>query len=190
MESKKSSVSNKKEKKVISRNKLFLIVIVIVIILCFVIGAIVLNTKDDSKLGDDGKVDNSQGDSGDGTIVDGSAGTIDLNNKENATVNNGVKENISEKLKEDQTFSGMKITNVVLKAEGGISSFTATVENISGNDFKAQGIVIKFVNKDGSTYTDLEGIIGDVKAGETTRIDASTTADIINAYDFSIEGLQ
>ena len=84
----------------------------------------------------------------------------------------------------------MKIKNVVLKAEGGISSFTATVENISGNDFKAQGIVIKFVNKDGSTYTDLEGIIGDVKAGETTRIDASTTADIINAYDFSIEGLQ
>ena len=60
------------------------------------------------------------------------------------------------------------------------------VENISGNDFKAQGIVIKFVNKDGSTYTDLEGIIGDVKAGETTRIDASTTADIINAFDFSI----
>ena len=93
MESKKSSVSNKKGKKVISRNKLFLIIIVIVIILCFVIGAIVLNTKDDSKSGADGKVDNSQGDSADGTIVDGSAGTIDLNNKENATVNNGVKEN-------------------------------------------------------------------------------------------------
>ena len=71
MESKKSNVSNKKGKKVISRNKLFLIIIVIVVILCFVIGAIVLNTKDDSKPGDDGKVDNSQGDSGDGTIVVG-----------------------------------------------------------------------------------------------------------------------
>lgn len=192
MENKKSNGANKKGgKKVMSRNQLFFIIIVIVVVLCFVVGAIVLNSKNDNtKPGEDGSIDNSQADNGDNTIVDGSAGTIDFNNRENATVNNGVKENISEKLKEDKTFSGMKITNMVLKAEGGISSFTATVENTSGSDFKSQGIVIKFVNKDGSTYTDLEGIIGDVKAGETTMIDASTTADIINAYDFSIEALQ
>ena len=48
-------------------------------------------------------------------------------------------------------------------------------------------VVIRFVNEDGSDYAQLEVLIPTVKAGETTSIDASTTADIANAYNFTIE---
>ena len=111
---------------------------------------------------------------------------IDLNNTENAKVENGVKENTSSKLSEPKTYKGMTIKDIKLIAEGGITRLTATIENNTGSRYEGEEITIVFTNQDGSEYARLEGIIPAIDNGETNEIDAATTSDIANAYDFTI----
>ena len=111
---------------------------------------------------------------------------IDLNNTENAKVENGIKENTSSKLSEPKTYKGMTIKDIKLKAEGGITRLTATIENNTGSRYEGEEITIIFTNQDGSEYARLEGIIPAIDSGKTNEIDAATTSDIANAYDFTI----
>ena len=112
---------------------------------------------------------------------------IDMNNTENAKVEDGTKENTSSKLAEPKTYKGLTIKDIKLKAEGGITRLTATIENNSGTDYEGEGITVVFTNQDGSEYARLEGILPSVDNGKTNELDAATTADIANAYDFTIE---
>ena len=77
---------------------------------------------------------------------------IDMNNTENAKVEEGIKENTSKKLLEEKEYKGLKIKNIELKAEGGISKLTATIENKSGEDYSGEKVNIVFENKDGTEY--------------------------------------
>ena len=61
-----------------------------------------------------------------------------MNNTENAKVEEGIKENTSKKLLEEKEYKGLKIKNIELKAEGGISKLTATIENKSGEDYSGK----------------------------------------------------
>ncbi len=186
MEQKSKKNSNDKS----SRNRLFLFIIISIIIICIIIGIVVLNNNAKNNSENNNSNNNQANSNGNNSYVDGSTGIIDMNNTKNATISNGIKKNTSNKLSQEKTFEGMKITNILLQAENGVSTLTANVENTSGKDFSSKSIVMKFTNEDGSSYAELEGIISDVKAGETTMIDAGTTADIINAYDFTIEILK
>ena len=112
---------------------------------------------------------------------------IDMNNTTNAKVENGEKVNTSSELYTEKTFQGMAIKDINLKTENYISTFTATVENNSGADYAGGKITIVFTNQDGSEYYKLNTILPQIKNGETNEISAQTTADIINAYNFSIE---
>ncbi len=112
---------------------------------------------------------------------------IDMNNTENVKIEGDVKENNSEALLEEKTQLGMKISNIRLVAENGLTTFTADVENTSEKDFKEREIVIVFKNQDGSEYARLNGFLPDIPKGESSRIDSSITDDLSNAYDFVIE---
>lgn len=114
-------------------------------------------------------------------------GLIDMNNTENAKIENGVKQNTSANILKDRDLNGIAITEIQLNAQEGISHFTATVKNNASTDFAGGVAKITFTNKDGSVYAEMEVYIPEMKAGATNAIDASTTADIANAYDFSIE---
>ena len=87
----------------------------------------------------------------------------------------------------EQQYKGLKIKNIELKAEGGISKLTATIENKSGEDYSGEKVNIVFENKDGTEYARLEAVMPAVDNQKTNEIDAGTTADIANAYDFKIE---
>ena len=112
---------------------------------------------------------------------------IDMNNTENAKISGGVKENTSTNLLKDKTFRGMKVTDIKLVAEDGVSRFTATVENNSGSDYEGGNITMVFTNADGSEYARLKGVLPAIQKGDTNEIDAKTTDDVINAYDFTIQ---
>ena len=178
----KKTSTNKQQ----SRDRLFLVIIALVVIVCVIVGIVVLTKKDDNETNKNNGNNENNGDE----YVDNSVGIIDMYNTENATVANGVKSNTSSKLRETKYVGDLEITDIDLKAENGMSTFTATVKNNSLDDFKSRRIMIKFTDKSGALYASLEGIIGDVSAGDTTIIDASTTADVVNAYDFSIELLE
>ncbi len=112
---------------------------------------------------------------------------IDMNNTENAKVENGIKENTSENVLRDRKIENLSVTEIKLSAQDGVTSFIATVKNDSNQDFEGGIVKILFTNKDGSNYAELEAYIPEIIAGGTNSINAGTTADIANAYDFTIE---
>lgn len=144
------------------------IIAVIIITVIVVIVAVVNNNKKD------------------GTQNNASGNTD--NNTENVIVKeDGTKENSSSKIKEVKDFDGMKVKDVRLISQGGLSNFMATVENTSSQEKGDKPIVVSFVNKNGEEIATLEAYIGGVSAGSMTTIDASATSDLSNAYDFVIK---
>ena len=112
---------------------------------------------------------------------------IDMNNTENAEITYNKKENISEKLSQEKSFNGLTIKDIKLIAENGKSTLTATVENNSEKDYEGGKITIAFINSEGSEYDSLESVLPKIKKGTSNKLNASTTNDLINAYDFTIK---
>ncbi len=112
---------------------------------------------------------------------------IDMNNTENAKIENGEKVNLSENLKKEKKISGLKITNIKLHTESGISYFNAIVENISEKDYAGGIVNLKFKKSDDSVLANVEASIPAIKVKGKGLINASTTADIVNAADVELE---
>lgn len=168
----------KKDKKTKSLNKKGIIILIVAII---IIATIVVTT-----IYQNNKNKNTQQEQQQETEQDNS-GLIDMKNTENAKIENGVKENTSENIAKDRKLENLSITNIKLIAKGGVTAFTATVKNDSTKDFAGGIVKITFTDKDGSNYAELEASIPEIVAGGTNAINAGTTADIANAYDFTME---
>lgn len=158
-----------------SNSKGIILLIAIIIIAIIVVGTIIYQNNK-----------NTQQEQQQETEQD-SLSLIDMNNTENAKIENGVKENTSENIAKDRKLGNLSITDIKLSAQDGVTSFTATVKNDSTKDFAGGIVKISFTNKDGSNYAELEAYIPEIVAGGTNAINAGTTADIANAYDFTME---
>ena len=171
----------KKSKENKKMNKKGIITIIAILVILLVIGVVtgVIIYKNNSK------VNNNQ--SGQQENQDETASLIDMNNTENAKIESGVKENTSENIAKDRKLENLSITDIKLSAQDGVTSFTATVKNDSNRDFAGGIVKISFTNKDGSNYAELEAYIPEIVAGGTNAINAGTTADIANAYDFTMD---
>lgn len=115
------------------------------------------------------------------------AGQFDANNMENAKIIEGSKVNTSSNLLKEREVSGLKLTDIELKAQDGISNFKATVINDKDTDFEGGVGTITFVDKDGNRIEELQVNIPKIKAGNKSNINTGTTSDITNAYDFKID---
>jgi cytoskeletal protein RodZ len=158
-----------------SNSKGIILLIAIIIIAIIVVGTIIYQNNK-----------NTQQEQQQETEQD-SLSLIDMNNTENAKIESGVKENTSENISKDRKLGNLSITDIKLSAQDGVTSFTATVKNDSNKDFAGGIVKISFTNKDGSNYAELEAYIPEIVAGGTNAINAGTTADIANAYDFTME---
>ena len=158
-----------------SNTKGIILLIAIIIIAIIVVGTIIYQNNK-----------NTQQEQQQETEQD-SLSLIDMNNTENAKIESGVKENTSENISKDRKLENLSITDIKLSAQDGVTSFTATVKNDSNKDFAGGIVKISFTNKDGSNYAELEAYIPEIVAGGTNAINAGTTADIANAYDFTME---
>ena len=167
-----------KENKKMNKKWIITIIISILVILLIIVTGVIIY-KNNSK------VNNNQ--SGQQENQDETASLIDMNNTENAKIESGVKENTSENISKDRKLGNLSITDIKLSAQDGVTSFTATVKNDSNKDFAGGIVKISFTNKDGSNYAELEAYIPEIVAGGTNAINAGTTADIANAYDFTME---
>ena len=158
------------------QKRLIWLLLVILLIVIMVTGIIVYKNKDKNK-----QPEQQQETEQDNLSL------IDMNNTENAKVEGGVKENTSEQVLKERKLENLTITDIKLAAQEGVTRFTATVENNTSSDFEGGVAVIKFTNKDGSEYATLEVYVPEIKKGGRNSINAGTTADIANAYDFTIE---
>lgn len=106
---------------------------------------------------------------------------------DNVKEENGLKVNTSNKLKETKTFGIYTLENIsVIKGETGTAitgTLTANVtEKTAGRD-----AVMKFYDKNGKLLSQMNTYIPQVKPNESVTFSTETTADVANAYDFTIE---
>ena len=156
------------------------VVILVIILIAIVIGVICINTFGKVKENKNQKYTSTE-------EMQEKAPLIDMDNTENAKIERGEKINSSQKMQEEKEVSGLKITNITLHTEKGISYFNATVENTTQESFERKVIKLKFKRGDGSIFKTVEAVLPEIKAGGVAKINASTTQDIVNASDVEIE---
>ncbi len=97
----------------------------------------------------------------------------------------GTKVNISEKLHQEKTIDGLKITDLQLTEKGNQTVLLGTVTNTTTQE-KTKVIKIKLVDKTGKEIVTLNSYIEGIKPGETKDLIVYTTLDYANAYDFIV----
>lgn len=100
---------------------------------------------------------------------------------------NGGKVNTSEELKKPKTIDGLEISDIRLVENGNLSQIVANVKNTTSQTKGNFDILITALDENGNKLLSLTGVIDTVKPGETVQLNAAVTADIANAYDFTVE---
>lgn len=171
---------NKKEENRKKKKIRILLIVIIIIVIGILVYEMIVNNEKVEQLGKTEDMQEVEQEMPEYSL-------IDMNNTENAQIKEGTKENTSAKLAEEKEYKGMKIKNIKLVAEGGITKLTATVENTTSQNYEGGEITIIFTNVDGSEFARLEGLLPAIDSGKSNELDAGTTADIANSYDFRIE---
>lgn len=117
------------------------------------------------------------------------------NRKENDTVkeefvqvlDDGTKINISTKLNQMKELDGLSIGNIQYTYSNGISTVLADVTNNSSKATDLTDVKLILLDKDGKVMAELEGLIGPLQPGASTKLNMGITLDLVNAYDFRIE---
>ena len=112
---------------------------------------------------------------------------IDYTMTDNAMVENNIKTNTSEKIKDDKKFDTLTFKEVTLIGRDNATTFTAKIKNTSDTDFKSKNVTITFYKKDNTTITTTGLSIPDIKAGDTTEVTVTMAEDVANAYDYTVE---
>lgn len=102
-------------------------------------------------------------------------------------LDNGIKMNISTKLKEKKVVNGLEIDEIKFFMSNGQTYLRAKVKNNSGKDIEATGVDIILYDKEGNELSRMGGVIDPMKNGETKDFESITTLDFSNAYDFKVE---
>ena len=152
--------------------KLGIIIIAIVVIIIIAITAFaIIWKKDDSK-----------------EITENNAGQAEIQKGEFYKQNeDGSKENTSPKVAEKKDYDGLEIVNTKIVERNNVSKMTADVKNNSETTLGGHQINILLLDKSGNTIGTIPGYIDKVKPGETVQINASTSDDFANVYDYKIE---
>lgn len=95
----------------------------------------------------------------------------------------GTKVNTSEKMNEIKVIEGLEISEIELIEKNGVSEITAKVENSTDEVVEGMEIEIIFLDKEGNTFEEIAGAIGQLEPGATTTLYASVIADVSDAYD-------
>lgn len=99
----------------------------------------------------------------------------------------GTKLNISDKLNETKRVENFEIGNIQLTDKNGVSVLLADVKNVSETSTDWTIITITLIDRIGNTIQEIEGVIKDLQPGETTQLNAATSADYANSYDFKVK---
>lgn len=115
------------------------------------------------------------------------SGTQNKLTEEFVTINeNGEKENTSTQLKKTKTVAGLELTNIRLKEVGGITRLLADATNTTNSTIEELNIIVTAVDKNGNTLAEFEASVYSLSPGATTTLNAGITADVANAYDFTV----
>ena len=71
-----------------------------------------------------------------------------------------------------------------------MSVLLADVKNTGSTTHEAEIVKITILGENGEVITETKPVIGKVEPGETIKLNATITADVVNAKDFKIEAAE
>ncbi len=165
-------------------DKLVLAILAIIVVVAIIILIVVNVNKTDKPNNPVDKVADGSGDD-----VQEPTGPV-IPGDENVSVNGDVKTNVSEALKQTKTYGIYTLTDISLESVSGLSRLVATVSANSSEKVDGKPVTIEFYDKDGKLLDTMGAYIPQIKPGETSTLDASSTTDLANVYDFKIVDAQ
>lgn len=161
---------NKKRKSLIKNPKLkILIIALIIIIILTIVLIVIINTKKKNK-----------------TIVSTN------NNEEFVVVSeNGVKNNISSKVKETKKIENLNFSDITISMKNNSTVVSGKVSNPTNEAIKGFYFKIYALNGNDETIATTEGLLdSQIEAGETITFQSTTSKDFANCYDIRIEKIK
>ncbi len=99
----------------------------------------------------------------------------------------GTKQNTSDKLNETKMVSNYEISNIRLTVQDGQSLIFADVKNIGTEKADVKSIKLTLLDKSGKEIKTIDGVIGNVEPGQTVPLSIAHKEDFANAYDLKIK---
>lgn len=120
-------------------------------------------------------------------VIKTATNEIDMNNTENVEIIDGKKVNNSEEIKMKKNVEDLTCKITELSATSSKAKVVMEVTNNSNEEFAGKEVTIVFYEKEGRVYGQLKSYIGKIGAGEKIQVEVTTTLDVTNAYDYTVE---
>lgn len=95
----------------------------------------------------------------------------------------GIKENTSNKLKEEKEVNGLKVNVISVTEESGVAKIRANITNTTGISQKEFPIKLQLKNDKGEVLQEVGAYVGKTKVDETRQISASVNMQVDEIYD-------
>lgn len=102
-------------------------------------------------------------------------------------LDDGTKLNTSKELNSTKKYKDLEISNIQYTSKDGNSELLADVKNVGTTVHEDEIVKLSIIGANGEVITTLSPIIGKVEPGETIKLIATVTADVVNAKDIKIE---
>ena len=117
----------------------------------------------------------------------GEENTVVNEEKYTTVLDDGTKLNTSEEFNNSKTYGNLTISNVQYTEKNGMSVLLADVTNNGSTRHEVEIVKITILGDNNEVITEIKPVIGDIEPGETIKLNASISADVTNARDFTIE---
>ncbi len=105
-------------------------------------------------------------------------------------LSDGTKLNTSEEFNNSKTYGNLTISNIQYTERDGMSVLLADVTNNGSTRHEVEIVKITILGDNDEVITEIRPVIGEIEPGETIKLNASITADVANARDFTIEAAE
>ena len=98
----------------------------------------------------------------------------------------GIVLNKSRALNETKEIGGFVVSNIQLTTKDGMTTLLADVKNDTGAKTTLKTAEITLLDNNNEELVTVKGIINEMEAGGTSKLNISMTSNYINAYDFKV----
>lgn len=154
----------------------------LVSVILILIGIVIIVIMAVNILGNKNKVNNEENN----VVQNNGTENVNKDTLNYVTKADGSKENISEKVKQEQTVSNLTITNTKIVYENGAAKLTADIVNTSGDTDNLK-IKVTLLGNASQIIGEKQIEVGPMKANETKTITIDSPEDITNASSIKYE---
>ena len=110
--------------------------------------------------------------------------------KYTTVLDDGTKVNTGEEFNSTKMYGNLEISNIHFSEQNGSTVLIADVINKGSTRHEEEVVKISIIGENGEVLSTTKPIIGKMDPGETVQINATITADVSNAKNFTIEAVE